>query len=132
MTANLNGMTIFAHNFFRKTNLMLGKPHIRMIWLGLYRSLPHREGGGGCPRQELKRQLRFAMRNQQLLEDLFLVHYNHDLAAAQRLQRRQAGIRARRLSADRTKANTQIRFSDIIRRAQEKSPVTVPASAAPP
>ena len=71
---------------------MLGTPHIRMIWHGLYRSLPHRRGEGVDPRQELRRQVRFAMRNPQLIADLFRLHYHHDLAAAQRLYRRRTKL----------------------------------------
>jgi hypothetical protein len=50
---------------------MLGTAHILMIWHGLYRSLPHREGGGGTGnvtdrKQELRRQFRFVRRNTEL------------------------------------------------------------------
>ena len=35
-----------SENPFRKTTLMLGKTHNLMIQHGIYRALPHREGGG--------------------------------------------------------------------------------------
>ena len=51
---------------------MLGTAHILMIRHGFYRSLPHRRGEGGDPRQELRRQLRVVRRNPHLIATLFL------------------------------------------------------------
>ena len=56
---------------------MLGTVHILMIRHGFYRSLPHREGGGGTGtvtgrKQELRRQLRVVRRNPHLIAALFL------------------------------------------------------------
>jgi hypothetical protein len=58
---------------------MLGTAHILMIRHGLYRNLPHREGGGGSGnvtdrKQELRRQLRVVRRNPHLIASLFLLH----------------------------------------------------------
>src|SRR5690242_14669398 len=86
--------------------------HIPMIRLRLYQALPHRRGEGVDPRQEFRRQLRFAMRNPELVADLFLVHFNKDLAAAQRL-------RERRMRPAETRRPIP-RFSDILRHEQSK------------
>jgi hypothetical protein len=83
---------------------MLGTAHILMIRHGLYRSLPHREGGGGTGnvtdrKQELRRQLRFVRRNPHLIAALFLLQAgllqigdDLDLAAARQLRREQARL----------------------------------------
>jgi hypothetical protein len=46
-TPNSNGWTNLAISPLERRILMLGRVHILMIWHGLYRSLPHREGGRG-------------------------------------------------------------------------------------
>ncbi|HEX6773779.1 MAG TPA: hypothetical protein VF126_17220 [Acidobacteriaceae bacterium] len=102
-----------------------------MIWHELYRALPHREGGGGCPRQEFRRQLCFVRRNHELIADLFLVKtgQDHDLAATQRLLER----RARR----RNSKHPIVTFSKLLQREQSKkaapdnSLIALSACAAP-
>ena len=68
---------------------MLGRPHILMIRLMLYRALPHRRGEGGAgnvtsPKRELERQLR-SLRHltiSDLLAALALQHHSPERAAA--------------------------------------------------
>jgi hypothetical protein len=72
---------------------MLGRPHILFTRLMLYRALPHRRGEGvpgnvTQAEQKLRRALRIARRRPGLIADLFLLRYNKDLAAAERLYRR--------------------------------------------
>jgi hypothetical protein len=91
---------------------MLGTAHILMIRHGLYRSLPHREGGGGVGnvtdrKQELRRQLRVVQRNPYLIATLFLLKTgllqtddDLDFAAARRLHSEQARLRRKHLDAE--------------------------------
>src|ERR1700744_1512711 len=84
---------------------MLGTAHILMIRHGFYRSLPHREGGGGTGnvtdrKQELRRQLRVVRRIPHLIAALFLLHTRQlkikdvpDFAALRQLHREQARLR---------------------------------------
>jgi hypothetical protein len=72
-----------------------------MIRLGLYRSLPHREGGGGTgnvtdAKQELRRQLRFVRRNTELIGNLVRIRAGLpiDPEAASRLRRCRIRLRA--------------------------------------
>src|ERR1700761_2591903 len=84
---------------------MLGTSHILMIRHGFYRSLPHREGGGGGGnvtdrKQELRRQLRFVRRNLELIANLVRLPANLpiDHAAHAHLLRQRAKLRARLLT----------------------------------
>jgi hypothetical protein len=77
-----------------------------MIRHGLYRSLPHREGGGGTGnvtdrKQELRRQFRFVRRNTELIGNLVRLRAGLpiDPEAANRLQRRRARLRAAHIAA---------------------------------
>src|ERR1700742_4778811 len=86
---------------------MLGTAHIFMIRLVFYRSLPHREGGGGGSnvtgrKQELRRQLRVVRRNPNLIAALFLLQTSQfqagndlDFAALRQLHRKQARLRTK-------------------------------------
>ena len=90
---------------------MLGTVHILMIRHGFYRSLPHREGGGGTGtvtgrKEELRRQLRVVRRNPHLIAALFLHQTGLQptgddlhLAALGRLHRKQATLRRKYLAA---------------------------------
>ena len=89
---------------------MLGTVHILMIRHGFYRSLPHREGGGGGRnvtdrKQEFRRQLRIVRRNPNLIATLFLLQAglqqasdDLDFAALRQLHRKQARLRRKHLA----------------------------------